>query len=371
MEYHYGVCVQESTWVKDRYNSIVILAGDSNDNELAFFVKIFNINEEVDNSIKDIKLGSAVFFTSEKECIIDLYNVDRMFNSGCSSLNIGNFMLEKYLIRIQDKERPNVYLYADKINEAEIELMNALQKKRLFDSFSNSVKELTAENLQQIINKEKEDVEKYDIEDLVNVINISYHARNFYEKTDSPESYNLYEERSFVNTKYESCKFDGYLRQILKPGSWDLGEKEGWFYAREEAKEDVEYNTSRIPFIKENMIRTYSRDEHLSFRVRLKLSQYLSPLFSMLTIPGYVLDLKKDHLWHRVEGYYFSFCLGDTKESIISGIRNKNHDLRPFYEKRHDKLKREIYKTISYHELLNEWCIPFSSYILSNNYVYL
>ena len=35
MEYHYGVCVQESTWVKDRYNSIVILSGDSNDNELA------------------------------------------------------------------------------------------------------------------------------------------------------------------------------------------------------------------------------------------------------------------------------------------------------------------------------------------------
>ena len=43
MEYHYGVCVQESTWVKDRYNSIVILAGDSNDNELAFFVKIFKV----------------------------------------------------------------------------------------------------------------------------------------------------------------------------------------------------------------------------------------------------------------------------------------------------------------------------------------
>ena len=371
MEYHYGVCVKESNWAKDNYNSIVILAGDSNDNELAFFVKIFDINEEVDNNLKDIKLGCPVFFTSEKECIIDLYNVDCMFNTGCSSLNIGNLRLEKYRVWVQDNERPNVYLpKMDVINNAEVELMNALQKKRLFDSFSNAIKEFTAENLQKIINEEKDEVEKYDIEDLVNVLNISYYANRFYEKNDSPESYNLYEKRSFVNTKYEDFKLDEYLTQILKPGGWDLGENEGWFYAREEAEKDIENNTSRIPFIKNEMIRTYSRDEHLSFRVRSKLSKYISPIFSMLTIPGYVLDLKIDHFWHRVKGYYFSFYRNDTKESIISEIRSRNHDLRPYYE-RHDKIKREIYRTISFHELLKEWCIPFSSYVKANNYVYL
>ena len=172
MEYHYGVCVKESTWGKDCCNSIVILAGDGN--RFAFFVKIFNVNEEVDDDVKNIKFGSAVFFTSEKECIVDLYNADRRVDQLFTSF--GNFDLREFGVFVfsQDKKCGYRFRKIAVINKVEEELINALRKKLLFDSFSNSIKELTAENILNIINEEKNEVDKYDIEDLVNNLNISY-----------------------------------------------------------------------------------------------------------------------------------------------------------------------------------------------------
>lgn len=356
MEYHYGVCVKESTWGKDCCNSIVILAGDGN--RFAFFVKIFNVNEEVDNDVKNIKFGSAVFFTSEKECIVDLYNADRRVDQLFTSF--GNFDLREFGVFVfsQDKKCGYRFRKIAVINKVEEELINALRKKLLFDSFSNSIKELTAENILNIINEEKNEVDKYDIEDLVNNLNISYYADGFCEKTDSPEGYRLNEIRSFKNTKYEDLKFDEYLTQILKPGGWRIGEYDGWFYAREKAKENVDNHTHNIPFIKKEMKRRYSKSEHLDFRVRSKLSIYISPIFSMYCIPGRVLELKRSP-FGRVFSR-FDFTLDKTKEGIIAKIRQYNSYFTDFSS---NEFKKEIYKEIDFFQLHKEWCIPFSSYI--------
>lgn len=356
MEYHYGVCVKESTWGKDCCNSIVILAGDGN--RFAFFVKIFNVNEEVDDDVKNIKFGSAVFFTSEKECIVDLYNADRRVDQLFTSF--GNFDLREFGVFVfsQDKKCGYRFRKIAVINKVEEELINALRKKLLFDSFSNSIKELTAENILNIINEEKNEVDKYDIEDLVNNLNISYYADGFCEKTDSPEGYRLNEIRSFKNTKYEDLKFDEYLTQILKPGGWRIGEYDGWFYAREKAKEDVDNHTHNIPFIKKEMKRRYSKSKHLDFRVRSKLSIYISPIFSMYCIPGRVLELKRSP-FGRVFSR-FDFTLDKTKEGIIANIRQYNSYFTDFSS---NEFKKEIYKEIDFFQLHKEWCIPFSSYI--------
>lgn len=99
---------------------------------------------------------------------------------------------------------------------------------------------------------------------------------------------------TFESTKYEKFKFDTYLRKILNLGRHIIGEYEGWFYAREEAKEDVENRTKNIPIIKSKILTNYSKSEHLNYRVRSRLSNLIYPLYKMFYISGETLELKKD-----------------------------------------------------------------------------
>ena len=70
------------------------------------------------------------------------------------------------------------------ISDAEKELMNSLYKGRLYESHLNTIPQITAENLQNIIQEEKKEIEDYDIADLVKELKISFYADKFYEKRD-------------------------------------------------------------------------------------------------------------------------------------------------------------------------------------------
>lgn len=361
MKYHYGVCIKESNWIKGHSNSIVVLAGDSNDHRLSFFVKIFDKEEEVDDNTKNIKFGNAVFFASEKENIIDLYDVDCMFNSNYSNLKFNNLYLEfnyqSGILKVlhQDKKHLNAYWPKDEISKVERELMFSLYKGRLYNTYLSSLSNITAENIQNIIREEEKEIEFYDIEDLINELKISYYTTNFYIRTDEPESYDFYERRSFEKTKYENYKFDAYLTQILMPGEWLIGEYEGWFYANEDAKEKEEQKYRDIPWLKAKMKQKYSKSEHLNYRVRAKLSKFVSPLFSMLTIPGNILELKKNPINNCLLGFEFYHC-SNNKEFILSDFRRA---ISTFRYNTKDNFKDKIYKNLSLDEMLKEWCIPF------------
>ena len=68
MECHFGICIKESYWISGpKFNSIIVLAGDSNSNKLSFFVKIFAGNEDINENIKNIKFGTPVFLHRKKK----------------------------------------------------------------------------------------------------------------------------------------------------------------------------------------------------------------------------------------------------------------------------------------------------------------
>ena len=365
MEYHCGICIKESKWIANRYNSIVVIAVDSCDNELSFFVKIFDKNEKVNENVKNIKFGNAVFFTSEKENIIDLYNIDSLLSQGYNSFKADGLCLNyntyygKLDIIIEDHSKFRSYLTKKLISDVEKELMNSLYKGRLYESHLKSIPQITAENLQKIIQEEKRGIEVYDITDIVKELKISYYADRFYEKTDKPESYNLNGLYTFESTKYEKIKFDTYLRKILNLGRHIIGEYEGWFYAREEAKEDVENRTKNISIIKSKILTNYSKSEHLNYRVRSRLSNLIYPLYKMLYISGETLELKKDDFEYKTNGFSF-ICSSDNKDLLLSNIRRQNETLKYDHP---NKLKRVIYKSFDLDKMLKEWCIPFPIYL--------
>lgn len=233
--------------------------------------------------------------------------------------------------------------------------MNSLYKGRLYESHLNTIPQITAENLQNIIQEEKKEIEDYDIADLVKELKISFYADKFYEKTDKPESYNLNELYTFKSTKYEKNKFDTYLIEILNLGRHIIGEYDGWFYAREEAKKDVENRTNNIPFIKSNILRNYSKSEHLNYRVRSRLSKLIFPLYKLLTISGEPIELKKDNFNSVTDGFIFRHS-SSTKDVLLSDIHWQNKSLKEF---NYNTLKRMMYKSFDQNNMLKEWCIPF------------
>lgn len=361
MEYHCGICIKENNWIANSYNSIVVVAADSYDNKLSFFIKIFNKEENINNNVKEIKFGSAVFFTSEKESIIDLYDIDCLFNQGYNTFKAEGLCLNyntyygKLEIWIEDQKKFRFFLFKKIISDAEKELMNSLYKGRLYESHLNTIPQITAENLQNIIQEEKKEIEDYDIADLVKELKISFYADKFYEKTDKPESYNLNELYTFKSTKYEKNKFDTYLIEILNLGRHIIGEYDGWFYAREEAKKDVENRTNNIPFIKSNILRNYSKSEHLNYRVRSRLSKLIFPLYKLLTISGEPIELKKDNFNSVTDGFIFRHS-SSTKDVLLSDIHWQNKSLKEF---NYNTLKRMMYKSFDQNNMLKEWCIPF------------
>lgn len=187
MEYHCGICIKENNWIANSYNSIVVVAADSYDNKLSFFIKIFNKEENINNNVKEIKFGSAVFFTSEKESIIDLYDIDCLFNQGYNTFKAEGLCLNyntyygKLEIWIEDQKKFRFFLLKKIISDTEKELMNSLYKGRLYESHLNTIPQITAENLQNIIQEEKKEIEDYDIADLVKELKISFYADKFYE----------------------------------------------------------------------------------------------------------------------------------------------------------------------------------------------
>lgn len=361
MEYHCGVCIKESKWTAERINSIVVLAGDSHDNKLSFFIKVFEKEEEPKDNVKNIKFGSPVFFTSERENIIELYDIDCLFGQGCNSLKLEGLSLgyNKYYgyleVRKEDYKRFSCYSWDQSpISELEKKLMNSLYKGRLYESYLDSIPQITASDLQNIILEEEKEIELYDINDLVKELKISYYADHFYIKTDKPESYNLNVTHSFEGTKYENHRFDTYLKQILDLGYHLIGEYDGWFYAKDEAREDVERNTREIPSIKKEMVLKYSKTEHLNYRVRNRLTKYIYPLFKMFFITEKPLNLKKYNFEYGIHGYSFNY-FSDDKNYLLSDIRRQNESLR--YD-RHNKLTGMIYRHIDLNKMLEEWCIP-------------
>lgn len=79
-------------------------------------------------------------------------------------------------------EKIQIFLLKKIISDAEKELMNSLYKGRLYESHLNTIPQITAENLQNIIQEEKKEIEDYDIADLVKELKISFYADKFYEK---------------------------------------------------------------------------------------------------------------------------------------------------------------------------------------------
>lgn len=368
MEYHCGVCIKESKWIEGRLNSIVVLAIDSHDDKFSFFVKVFEKEEVVNGDVKNIKFGTPVFFTSEKENIIELYDIDFLFDQGVQGYNPVKFEgliinYDKYYghldVRVEDYRKFSSYSWPKTpISVLEQELMNSLYKGRLYESYLNSIPQITAGDLQNIILEEKKEIELYDIDELVKELKISYYADHFYIKTDKPESYNLNVTHSFKGTKYENLGFDTYLRQILDLGYHLIGEYDGWFYAEDEAREDIERHTREIPSIKKEMLLKYSKTEHLNYRVRSRLTKFIYPLFKMFLITEKPLNLKKYNFDDGIHGYSFSdFC--DDKSYLLSDIRRKNESLR--YD-RHNKLTGMIYRQIDLNKMLEEWCIPNPTY---------
>ena len=266
-----------------------------------------------------------------------------------------NYYYGRLETRIEDYKRWPWSPFKVLINDLEKELMNSLYKKRLLEHFISSIPQITAKNLQNIIQEEEKEIGKYDIEDLIKELKISYHASCFCTKTDKPESYRITTTHSFKETKYENNKFDLYLKQVLKLGSRIIKENDGWIDAKEQSKEVIDSETRYIPYLKKGMQNSYSKSEHLDFRVRDRMSQFIYPLFTMLRISGSVLHLEKDPLVDSIEGFTFWFSI-DNKESILSDIRRKNSELKM---RTHDIIKDKIYRSFDQKKMLNEWLIPF------------
>lgn len=354
MKYHCGICIKECEWKRNQYSYIVVLAGNENEDKFSLFVKI--IEKEECANINAIKYGNAVFFLSDGDNIVDIYNIDEMFSS-----RIGTRIKHKEIhlrysptlegLRVEIENR------VIKVNKKENELMRALYKGRLYNEHFSSIPKVTAESVQSIIKEEEEFVESCNIEDMLNELSVSYHAYDFYIKTDEPEEYKLSEKRSFKNTKYENFILDTYLFQLIEPGDWFIEEYKGWFFAKEEAKDKVEYKNSSINWLKEQIKRRYSKSEHLNYRVRERLLEYIHPLFRLSEISGRIIDLNNESLrrgtlryytcWNNEE--YFSFNEFDNKEVILSKVR-----LCPV-----DKLVNEISKSIDSSLMAREWKIPY------------
>lgn len=355
MEYHYGVCIKELKYIQGHYNSIVVLAGDNNnENFWSFYVKVFDRDEGIEDSIKNIKFGNAVFFTAHNETIIEIYDVDKVFSKGgritCGDYETSNYLSSK--LELRHKNQHNMWI-PSQIHGAEISLMQALSKRRQYDSYLNSVPKITLEYLEEIIQEEKSVAESYDIDDMITQLKISYYASDFYTRTDEPEAYNLYERRGFENTIYENCKLDAYLNDVFKLGDTLIKENEGWFYAKERAKDDILENTRKIPYLKEKMRNKSSKSEHLNYRVRKRLLDIVSPLHSLVSIQGDILDLKTD--WHQqgLKGYWFIDI--DDKERILSNVKEKNSSLKHTYKQ---EFKTKIFSSLSRNEIEEKWCIP-------------
>lgn len=342
MEYHFGICIKECKWGNNQYSYIVVLAGNEKDNEYSLFTKIIEKDEEEKNNLNAIKYGCAVFFTSEGRDIKDLYVIDKLYDYCGESIIRFKFNEEPITL-----ERCMGWCGKGVINIAqkEKELMIALYKGRIYKKYCSSIPEFTAEYIQSVIREEEEFVDSYNIDDMIEELHVSFYASNFYIRTDEPESYKLFEERSYEKTKYEKIKLDSYLFQLLEPGKWLIDEKEGCFFAEEEAEKDVESKYRTIPYVKKEIREKYSKSEHLNYRVRLRLSKFIKPIFDMSAIPGRIIDL--DLI--RGSNFEFTFFEKVNKEDILPSI--KTYPVNRLIEK--------ISKSVQPHKMWQDWLIPF------------
>jgi hypothetical protein len=148
MEYHLGICVKDSKYIADHYNYIVILAGEGdNDNNFSFSVKIFNKNESIDNNVQNIKFGDAVFFTSEKEVIIDIYDVDHMVGLEYKYLILKDIHLQYYNnngFSVAIKNQYGDYIIKNVINKVETDLIASLYKRKLYNIYLNDIQQINS-----------------------------------------------------------------------------------------------------------------------------------------------------------------------------------------------------------------------------------
>jgi hypothetical protein len=100
------------------------------------------------------------------------------------------------------------------------------------------------------------------------------------------------------------------------------------------------------------MIKKYSKSEHLNYRVRTRLLEFLSPLFTFLTIQGSILSLNERYF--KFGDFSLSWPC-ENKELILSRITRNNKLIK----NKKEEFKIQIFKNLYLQDIVNEWCIPY------------
>lgn len=324
MEYHCGIFISRKEWQKGSY--FIIMASNSDNDNLSFFVKIFSENEEISEELNSLEFGHAVYFISEKENILDIRNIDDMLSPSQDKGFPRHCVLKDVALSVYETgvATPTKLLKPiDNFSNLELELMNSRLKKLFYDEYLNLSSKYTADYLLKIIEEEKKIVESYDIDDILKELNID-HSFKTYERTDEPESYELYEHRYFsISSKYYSHNLDGYLSDICGTTYTHklLEENEGWFYAQDMLEEAIRRNPIDAVKIKNEIKQNYSQTEHLNYRVSIRFWKLKDRIFKLISNTGSLREVPKEKIENHLGllGQRFNFT---DKESILGYIKN-------------------------------------------------
>ena len=331
MEYHCGIFISRQEWQKGSY---FIIMASNGDNKLSFFVKIFSENEEISEELNSLEFGHAVYFISDKENILDIRNIDEMLSPSEKKGFPRHCVLKDVVLSVYETfvATPTQRLKSiDNFSDLELELMNSRLKRQYYAEYVKLSSKYTADYILNIIEEEKKMVESYDIDDILKEFNIR-HSYKTYEKTDEPESYELYECRDFsISSKYSRNFLDGYLSDLCGTTYTHnlLEENEGWFYAQEEVQEAIERHPIDVSKIKNEIREKYSQTEHINYRVQIRFLELNQLISRLINIPGRLSEVPKakieNHLGLTRLGCDYSDC-----DSILQYIKTCNQFDRNF-----------------------------------------
>lgn len=323
MEYHYGIYITKKSWSlcdsmynnDGKYYYIIVLASDTTKNRLSFFIKLLDLNEDYTEEFQKIEFGTPVFFTSEQEKIIDIYRLNKFPTFPIRLPN--NDLLISYCSIWCSSEQRNI-----NINKKETDLMNSVSKYHLCDNLTNRISHTSTDEIESIIQEEREIVESYDIDDIINELQIC-HGSHSKPTTESCEEYSVAICRNFrLDSKYYNESFDDYLNNILKIGCEVIEEGEIWLSADKYIKSIIDKNPINVEKIKEEIKQKYSRKEHLDFRFQNRLFYIKFSISRLARHSAEFLEISPSVIYKHLPNF-----LGTKPEIILANIKNCNKAL--------------------------------------------
>lgn len=329
MEYHYGIYITKKIWTyfdqmynKDgKYYHIIVLANDTTKNRLSFFIKLLDLNEDYTEEFQTIEFGTPVFFTSDQETIIDIHRLDKLPSFPIRLPN--NDLLTSYRSIWCSLEQRNVV-----INNKESDLMYSVDKYHLYENFTNLISQASTDKIESIIQEEREIVESYDIDDIINELSI-YHVSHSRPTTENCEEYSVSICRIFKPlSKYFDFRFDDYLNNILKIGCEVIDEGEMWLSADEQINYIISQNPIDEDKLKEDIKEKYSRTEHLNYRFQDRICSIKHSIGRLARHSAEFLAITPSTIWK-----YLPDFIRTKPEIVLSQIKDCNKSL---FEKNED-----------------------------------